>query len=347
MQDGANEIAEQMTQTGQEAAGAGSGEGATQAEDQGPDIQVGGGEPIYRQGDTVLDVADNVWHYELLRVSGNTVQVSNIVIALVILALGYGLSRLTARYVGRRWLPKLRLDQSATHTIQSLLFYVLLTIVLLTSLSLAGVPLTALAFLGGAVALGVGFGSQNVINNFISGLILLIERPIKVGELVTVDEQMGTILHIGARATQIHSYMGATYFVPNSTILENSVTNWNRPERKLKSIVSVGVAYGSDTGRVRELLEQAMSEQQLVSASGDNRVMFVDFGSSSLDFEIHCWIHPRNVLEQKSYESDLRLRIDELFRENGIEIPFPQRDMNFDPGRPLSVRIAQEEAPGD
>lgn len=159
---------------------------------------------------------------------------------------------------------------------------------------------------------------------------------------MTVDDLTGTILSIGARATLIHSYMGATYIVPNSKILQNSVTNWYRPERKLKSIVGVGVAYGSDTGKVRGLLEQAMSEQKLVTESSDNRIMFVEFGDSSLNFEIHCWITPRDVLERKSYESDLRFRIDGLFREHGIEIPFPQRDMNFRGDKPLHVMMSRD-----
>lgn len=313
---------------------------AEQVGDEAPDVQLGGDGPVIGHG--LLDTINNIWHYEFLTVNGKPVEIANILIAVLVLAIGYLLARAISAIVGKRWLPKLRIEQAAVHTIQRLLFYLMLTIVVLFAMQFAGVPLTALTFLGGAVALGLGFGSQNVINNFISGLILLIERPIKVGELVTVDDLTGTILSIGARATLIHSYMGATYIVPNSKILQNSVTNWYRPERKLKSIVGVGVAYGSDTGKVRGLLEQAMSEQKLVTESSDNRIMFVEFGDSSLNFEIHCWITPRDVLERKSYESDLRFRIDGLFREHGIEIPFPQRDMNFRGDKPLHVMMSRD-----
>jgi len=215
----------------------------------------------------------------------------------------------------------------------------MLTIVVVLSLQIAGVPLTVFTIFGGAIALGIGFGSQNVINNFISGLILLIERPIQVNDLVTVQGETGKIVNIGARATRIESYVGTTFIVPNSALLENSVINWNLPTKKLRIIIKVGVAYGSDTSLVKELLESLLKDHVRVLESTENRVLFVDFADSSLNFEIHFWISPRSVLDRRQIESDLRFRIDELFRENNIRIPFPQRDFNFNPDQPISIQI--------
>lgn len=148
---------------------------AEQVGDEAPDVQLGGDGPVIGHG--LLDTINNIWHYEFLTVNGKPVEIANILIAVLVLAIGYLLARAISAIVGKRWLPKLRIEQAAVHTIQRLLFYLMLTIVVLFAMQFAGVPLTALTFLGGAVALGLGFGSQNVINNFISGLILLIERP--------------------------------------------------------------------------------------------------------------------------------------------------------------------------
>lgn len=289
-------------------------------------------EVAHSPGETFVETVVDVWETPLFQLNDTPIQVSQIIIALAVLALGFIFSRRISSHVGKRILPKMRLDKGASSAIESILYYTMLSVAVLVSLQIAGVPLAALAFFGGAIALGVGFGSQNVINNFISGLILLIERPIRIGDMVTVNGQTGTISSIGARATKIHSYMGSTFIVPNSIILENSVTNWFMPANEIKCILGVGVAYGSDTSKVRDLLTQAMNEQEILTESKDNQVMFVDFGDSSLNFEIHCWMHPKNTLERHVFESNLRFRIDELFREHKIEIPFPQRDLHIKSG---------------
>ncbi|MDF1810520.1 MAG: mechanosensitive ion channel, partial [Phycisphaerales bacterium] len=286
----------------------------------------------FESADGIMDVVSTVWRTELFQLNEHPISVSQIVIALLVLILGLALARWVSVRVGKRILPRMKVNQSASNAIQSIIYYMMLMIAILLSLQIAGVPLTALAFFGGAIALGFGFGSQNVINNFISGLILLIERPIRIGDLVTINGEQGVIAAIGARATKLESYLGSTFIVPNSIILENSVTNWNMPTSTVKSIISVGAAYGSDTSKVREILESVIKDHPTVSKSAENKVMFVNFGDSSLDFEIHCRIHPKNVLEAKSFESDIRFKIDEEFRKHGIEIPFPQREVHVKSG---------------
>lgn len=281
---------------------------------------------------SVLETTRDVWNFEIFTLNDTPIHIREIMVSLLVLVLGYMVARKISSHVGNRILPKMRIDKGPALVIESVLFYAMLTVVVMLAMQIANIPLTALAFFGGAIALGVGFGSQNVINNFISGVILLIERPIRIGDMVTVNGQTGTIASIGARATKIHSYMGSTFIVPNSIILENSVTNWFMPANEIKCTLGVGVAYGSDTSKVRELLTKAMNEQEILTVSNDNQIMFVDFGDSSLNFEIHCWMHPKNTLERHLFESNLRFRIDELFREHDIQIPFPQRDLHIKSG---------------
>jgi len=232
-------------------------------------------------------------------------------------------------------LPRMKVEPGPASAIQTIVYYLLLIGVVLMSLQIAGVPLTVFTIFGGALALGIGFGSQNVMSNFISGLILLIERPVKVNDLVTVQGETGIVLKIGARASHIQSYQGLTYIVPNSVMLANSVTNWSLPDRNMRAMISVGVAYGSDTALVKRVLEGLLDDAERVVQSADNRVLFMGFGDSSLDFELHFWILPRNALDRRQIESDLRFRIDALFREHNITIPFPQRDVHLFQQQPL------------
>ena len=286
----------------------------------------------FESADGIMGVVSTIWNTELFSLNEHLVTIDQLVIALLVLFVGLGMARWVSVRVGKKVLPRMKVNASAASAIQSIIYYAMLVIAVLLSLQIAGVPLTALAFFGGAIALGFGFGSQNVINNFISGLILLIERPIRIGDLVTINGEQGVIAAIGARATKLESYMGSTFVVPNSSILENSVTNWNMPTASIKSVICVGVAYGSDTGKVRTLLEGVMNGHSMVSDSNENTIMFVNFGDSSLDFEIHCRISPKSVQEAKTFESDIRFTIDEVFRKNGIEIPFPQRDVHVKSG---------------
>ena len=292
---------------------------------------------------TIKEQADVLWDKELFSVNDTSIVVNQLVIALIVLIVGYICAKIISKRVGSTVLPRLKVEPGPANAIQSILHYLLLTIAVFLALNIAGVPLTVFTIFGGALALGIGFGSQNVVNNFISGLILLIERPIRVNDLVTVQNETGTVFNIGARATKIVSYDGTTFIVPNSILLENSVINWNLPTRKLRTIIKVGVAYGTDTGLVKSVLEELLDDHIRVLESPDNRVLFMDFGDSSLNFEVHFWISPRSTLDRRQIESDLRFKIDALFREHNITIPFPQRDINFNGDHPFMVSVKNSE----
>ena len=200
----------------------------------------------------------------------------------------------------------------------------------LVTLDILKIPLTAFAFISGAVAIGVGFGAQNIINNFISGWILMWERPIKIGDVLELGELRGSVESINIRSTRIRRIDGVHVLIPNSHLLENIVTNWTHTDRNFRSSIIVGVAHGSDVPLVRKLLEQAADEHERVLKEPTRSVLFDDFGESSLIFELKYWITLSAYSSPRRIQSDLRYKIDSLFRENGVSLSFPQRDVHLD-----------------
>lgn len=179
---------------------------------------------------------------------------------------------------------------------------------------------------------------QNVLKNFVSGLILLFERPFRVGDVLDVGGQKGTVTSIGLRASILQLWDGTETLIPNSSLLENNVSNWTYSSRKVRFSVTVGAAYGSDTRRVIQLLGEVADRHGLVEKEPKPQVLFTDFGESALLFELRYWA---DVLKANAAQvgSDLRQMIAGAFAENGIVIAFPQRDLHLDTARPLAVKI--------
>jgi len=289
----------------------------------------------------------HVWHYELTSVDDRPITVAKIVSGLVLMIIGLLISRWLSRWFGRRLLPRMHVNESAAAALQSVAFYVLVVIFAFIALTMVNVPLTAFAILGGAVAIGVGFGSQQIANNFISGLILLAERPIRVGDLVQMQDLFGTIERIGARSTRLKTPQNLEVIIPNSAFLENNVTNWTLTDSNIRTSVNVGVAYGSPTREVARLMLKAADEHGLIMENPAPFVWFRDFGDNALAFELHFWLRVRTLSDRVRIESDLRFIIDQMFREAGITIAFPQRDVHLDTLRPLEVRVVDSSSTAD
>ncbi len=279
-----------------------------------------------------------IWNYQLAEIDDNFLTVGKVVSSVLFLFFGLLAASYLSRLLGRR-LPQLGVDEAGSSVIESLSFYAMLVAFGLMALKYANVPLTVFTFLGGAIAIGVGFGSQNIINNFISGLILLAERPIKVGDLIQLDQTYGNVTKIGARSTQIRTGENLDIIVPNSKFLENDVTNLTRRDDRLRTSINVGVAYGSPLEQVVVLLEQAASAAPNVQERPKPMVWFNDFGDNSLMFQVHFWIKARTMTQMKRIETDVRLNIDRLFRENEIVIAFPQRDLHIQSPKPIELRL--------
>ena len=203
-----------------------------------------------------------------------------------------------------------------------------ITIALLVGLGVAGVEFQNLAIVAGALSVGIGFGLQNIVNNFVSGLILLFERPIRRGDWIVVGNTEGYVKRIRIRSTQIETFDHADVIVPNSELISSQVTNWMLSDQSGRARVPVGVAYGSDTEKVKTLLLEVAQEHEMVISGDDkfpSRVLFMGFGDSSLNFELRVYI--KNVDSRLRVISDLNFAIDRKFRANGVEIPFPKRDL--------------------
>jgi small-conductance mechanosensitive channel len=210
------------------------------------------------------------------------------------------------------------------------LWVVVLVSLVLAILGMLNVPLATFAFLSGALAIGIGFGAQNVINNFISGWILMGEQPIRVGDLLEIEGTLGRVETIGTRSTRICRLDSVRIVIPNSHLLENTVVNWTLTDQEIRTSVRVGVAYGSPVRKVAQLLEQAVHEREDVLDDPEPRIIFDDFGDSSLVFEAFFFTLLRPGSNLRLLRSEIRFRIDELFRDNGIVIAFPQRDVHID-----------------
>lgn len=216
------------------------------------------------------------------------------------------------------------------HLFKRLFYIVAGAILIVTTLDVMNVPLTAFAFLSGAVAIGVGFGAQNIINNFISGWILMWERPIRIGDFLEVDGARGSVETINTRSTRIRRVDGVHMLIPNSKLLENTVVNWTLIDNLTRTSVRVGVAYGSDCKLVARLIEQATQQQEDILTEPKPVVIFDDFGDNALMFETFFWVNATKERDLRVIRSQVRFTIDELFAEHDIVIAFPQRDVHLD-----------------
>jgi potassium efflux system protein len=265
-----------------------------------------------------------------------------VVLAIVLFSILVSINSWFKRQLEQYWLKKTRLDHGARDAAATTSGYVGIAVAVLVALSVAGVEFTNLAIIAGALSVGIGFGLQNIVNNFVSGLILLVERPIRTGDWIVVGDTEGYVRKISIRSTQIQTFDRADVIVPNSELISSQVTNWMLSDPWGRVRVPVGVAYGSDTARVMEILVDVAHKHPLVITHypgvGQPRALFRGFGDSSLDFELRCFI--RDVDSRLVTISDLNLAIDAAFREAGIEIPFPQRDVHFRNGPPSRAAVS-------
>jgi small-conductance mechanosensitive channel/uncharacterized protein YndB with AHSA1/START domain len=234
------------------------------------------------------------------------------------------------RWIDRRWLQHIVIERGARDAIITLFGYVGFIAAVVIALALAGVDLRGLALVSGALALGIGLGMQEIANNFVSGLILLFERPIRAGDFVTVGEVEGFVRSIRIRATEIETLDNQNVLVPNSELVSGRVTNWVLRDTFGRLQVRVGVAYGSNVEQVRDILETVSRDHPEVITDGRApapRALFMGFGDSSLDFELRVRI--QRIERRFSVVSDLNFAIDAAFRDAGIKIPFPQRDLHI------------------
>ena len=254
---------------------------------------------------------------------------SRILWALLIFGTIIILSSWVRSQLEHNWLKMTSMGQGARDAMVTIIGYIMFLIALLAGMSAAGFDFGNIAIIAGALSVGIGFGLQNIVNNFVSGLILLFERPIRKGDWIVVGGTEGVVKDIQIRSTRIQTFDRSDVIVPNSELISNQVTNWVLSSKSGRAIIPVGVAYGTDTAKVRDILLAIAEENDHVVKAGHVPkavVLFREFGDSSLNFELRVFLH--NIDSRLSVISEINFAIDKAFREQGIEIPFPQRDLH-------------------
>jgi small-conductance mechanosensitive channel len=267
-----------------------------------------------------------------------SVTVGKLILALCILVVGYWATGFLTARVEPVIVKRLHIEPNLANLIRRWLRAFLVVCLVLFSLVSVKIPLTVFAFAGGALAIGLGFGMQTILKNIVSGLILLFERPFRVGDVLDVGGQKGKVTGIGLRASVLQLWDGTETLIPNSSLLENNVTNWTYSDPRVRFVVTVGVAYGSDPRRVIQLIEEAADRHGLVEKEPKPQVLFAEFGESMLNFELRFWVDVTKV-NAAQVSSDLRLMIAGAFAEHGIVIAFPQRDLHLHADQPIPMQV--------
>ncbi len=283
-----------------------------------------------------------------ISIGSYTFSLADVLLAFLMLFGVIALTRVIRSLLENRLLPQTSMDIGVRTAVSSGVGYVGVLIAIMLALSTLGIDLTKLALIAGALSVGIGFGLQNIVNNFVSGLVLLFERPIKIGDWVVVGALEGKVKQINVRSTEIETFSRASVIIPNSDLLQTAVVNWTHKSSFGRTEIPVGVGYGSDIDQVEALLLECAKEHSEVLSWPSPFVFFLGFGDSSLDFQLYAYVD--NVERRLRISSDLRKLIMAKFREAGIEIPFPQRvvTLNQEPLDPaLNNENETAEIPGE
>lgn len=312
--------------------------------------------PVYAQDDetnkptpSIFDqgfgeAMSTIWNATLFNAGDTAIKLNQIIIALLTAIIGLWLAKLLTGIISARLVRVSKVSETVAYTFGKVIYYVAAAVVLLIAMQVAGIPTTVFTVLGGALAIGVGFGAQNLFNNLISGIIILTEKPIRRHDIVEIDGMEGKVAEIGNRRTRIRRSDGVDVLVPNATFLETNVINWTLHDAHIRGKVGIGVAYGSPVKQVRELMLQVAKAHEKVENTPEPVVLFTEFGDNSLNFLMYFWTQVQSPMDRNRLESDLRFAIDEFFHEHGITIAFPQRDVHLDTLKPLEVRVLPGQA---
>ncbi len=278
----------------------------------------------------IADILSNIKEF-----LDNPIEIGSIHITLwsiiILVVLSFLLIYVTAKL--KKWIVYKLLEHSKIElgvriAVGTIVRYVILVIGFIVLLQTVGIDLSALTILAGALGVGIGFGLQNITNNFVSGIIILFERPIKVGDRIEVGDVYGDVVNISMRSTTVVTNDNIAIIVPNSDFISTKVINWSYTDRNVRSNIPLGVSYGSDPEKVKKLLLEVADKNEWVLKNPKPDVLFTEFADSSLNFSLRVWTR-EYINRPKVLKSDLYFEIFKKFKENKIEIPFPQRDLHI------------------
>jgi len=288
----------------------------------------------------LLGYFDHVLNFKLFQIQQTPVTVSSLFMFSLVIAAFFILSRILRRIFLKRIMDRMRLEEGTQYNLTRITHYLVMLTGALVSFQFVGIDLSGFMMVFGLLSVGIGFGLQNITSNFISGLILLIERPIKVGDRITIGNTEGDVMEISMRSTTIRSLNNISIIVPNSEFVSSQVVNWSHRDLKIRLDVDVGVSYGSDLEKVLRSLREVAAENEEVLQKPRPDVLHLGFGDSSWNMRLRVWI--ANPKRHPLTRSAINCAIVRKFRENDIEIPFPQRDLHVRSPLPLPLTSTEE-----
>lgn len=287
----------------------------------------------------------DIVNYKIFEVDNDPFTLKDIILGVILFWIGLHFIRRVSRQIESKILNRLDIDPPVRHSLKTFIFYLLLFLLILFVLRLLNIPVTMFTILGGALAVGLGLGSQKIVYDFLSGVVIIIEHPIRSGDLIEMNNIAGRVENIGARATRVLTLDNKHLIVPNSHFLTNTVLNWTLSDEVIRGEVKVGVMYGSPTEQVDQLMIQAAKEHSRIEDNPSPQVFLSDFGDSSLVFILHFYCRIGSLVDMRKIKSDLRFKLVKIFRENNIVIAYPQRDIHVinKKQQPLQVQIYSED----
>jgi small-conductance mechanosensitive channel len=286
---------------------------------------------------TIKQFCVQIWNTELF----GSVTIGSVFLLLILFAAVIIVERIVQKQLIRRFLSKTKLQPSLQFGMSRIIGYTMIAVGFYVAFQLVGVDLSSLAIIAASLGVGVGFGLQNIINNLVSGIIILAERPISIGDRIEVGGVAGRVTKIQIRSTTVVTNDNITMIVPNADFISNTVTNWSHGDPKVRIRVPVGVAYGSDLKLLQQLLLEAAAEHPKALRDPTPVVLFTEFGDSSLNFELGVWTQEMTATPIH-FTSEMNFIIEQKLRENGIEIPFPQRDLHVRSGLPPAAGASSD-----
>jgi len=278
-----------------------------------------------------LELIKKVLTYPLIIMGDSSLTLQSLLILGILFVLVIVVEKLVRERVIMRIFEKTDFPESLEYGIARILGYIFMLIGFYTAFQVVGIDLSSLTIIAGGISVGVGFGLQNIINNFVSGIIIFAEQPVAIGDRIEVSGIAGRVEKISLRSTMVVTSDNITMIVPNGDFISQTVTNWSYSDPKVRIRIPVGVAYGADPRQVEKLLLEIADEDSRTLKDPKPSVIFRAFGASSLDFELAAWTREMTT-RPTNYISGMNFAIDKKFREHGIEIPFPQRDLHIRSG---------------
>jgi len=277
----------------------------------------------------VWDTFVTVWNYSLWKVGNQGVTVGHCIVALIFMILGFHVARHVQGRL-REWLEKKRdLDSSGKVALERIASALMISVVLYITLAILRIPLAVFHFVVGGLMIGIGFGARELFSNLISGIILMMERPVKIGDVVEVENEIGRVFNIGLRSFQIHTENNIDIMLPNSVVLNEKLVNWTKNDRMVLTKVSIGIAYESDIHKSTELMIQAVANLNGVLKEPAPFVLFKEHGNSTLNFDIYFAVNVNNKMELWVFESNANYSLNDTLRAAGVDIAFPQLDVHL------------------